>query len=374
MPIQKSGSALRTPSRTTQLTSPIIDENRSYHASPFSWDMQLSSMPYFPCFQFISAKLAQSKLYVMLILLAHEPFCIPTWPISRATRFKVIRIFRKACERFRFVPVWVALIAYGSTDRVVSALLEMRPSDSYLIRRSIIQHETIFSGEGLTLFTVDHIYTFKNSLTAFANIRSQDTGHEDLIVSTTQLLHRINTIYRGVRLSKSYLERAFGTELRHSVLREVHEAYLRIFGEPGIQGMAGNQIPQLAELESPIAQTPISPVLELDTRTIAAQIGPFVQEMDGGSSDVLNTDRWSICSNLGVGTVTYPEVPARTKPPGLPLSMTTPMSSDEITTTICSRCLVNMDMENIFNNQEMTMCLGPEWETFRRVGLGILRY
>ncbi|KAL8717309.1 MAG: hypothetical protein Q9225_005441 [Loekoesia sp. 1 TL-2023] len=329
-------------------------------------------MPHFPCLQFISDKLAHSKLYVIFILSSNEPFYIPAWPISRAIRSTVIKIFRKACQRFPTAPVWVSQIAYSSVDRDASALLEARPSDSYLIRRSLIQHETIFSGEGLTLLTVDHIYTFKKCLLTLSDTDSLYTDRKSHITSCTQLLRRINATYTGVKLSKSYLKRAYGIGIRQEALQEVHKAYTESFGEPGIQDVAvtvDSETPCLPELESPMDQVPMDRILALYARTESA---PYMQTTDTEPGEAWDSDMWSPCNDLSSGSVTYPKVPALTK---LPDSSSTsrPSSLREIVTTICSRCLVNLEAQDAASKQEMTMFLSPEWENFRRIGLGILR-
>lgn len=343
------------------------------HFSPYSWDIQLSSMPHFPCLQFISGKLAQSKLYIIFILSSNEPFCIPAWPISRVIHSTVIKIFRKACERFPTAPTWVCHIAYGSADRNASALLEARPSVSYLIRRSLIQQETIFSGEGLTLLTVDHVYTFKKCLLTLSDTTdSLYTDHKSHITSCTRLLRRINTTYTGVKLSRSYLKRAYGIGIRQEALQEVHKAYLESFGEPGIQDLAvtvDSETPCLPELESPMDPVPMDRILAIYARTERA---PYIQTTDTEPSEAWDSDMRSPCNGSSFGSVTYPKVPALTKLPDLS-STSRPSSPREIVTTICSRCLVNLETQDAAREQEMTMFLSPEWENFRRIGLGILR-
>ncbi|KAL8855007.1 MAG: hypothetical protein Q9221_000203 [Calogaya cf. arnoldii] len=360
-------------------------------------------MPHFPCFQFISDRLARYKLHVIFILSSSNPLFINVSPMSRAAECTLIRICRRACELFPTTPEWVAQVASRSASRKAVDQLQARPSDSYLVRRSLVQHEIIFSGEGLTLLSTDHIHTFKQQLSTLSEMRFTDKDYTSRIDSCVHLLHRINMTYRGVKLSRSYLERAYGTERRHSILREVCKAYYRNFGETGVREVsleADTEIPLLPELESPTTTQPtyllpelesptvgqtvcLLPELEsptsqgftgvpsaLDSRTRTARPArtPAVEILDDEFCDI---DMGSPCDYLDIG-VTYPRVPGRTKLP-TPSPLSSQPSLDTIVTTICSRCLVSMQPEDVSCGQEMKMLLSPEWENFRRIGLGILR-
>lgn len=365
-----------SPRLNPQAATPVMEHNFLGHTSPFSWDMQLSSMAHFPCFHFISDSLAQSKLYVIFILLDNEPFCIPAWPISRAAHFKLLRILRKAFETFPTVPKWVAHLASRCIDWSKLKRLEARPSDSYLIKRSLTQREIIYSGEGLSLLTVDHIYTFKRCLNALSVPRLPTAGHKRRVASCVHLLRRINKIYKGVKLSRAYLERAHDMQLQCSGLEEVHQAYFRDFHEPGVQGMHlewDDEIPRLPELESPSIQRPADNILsELDTRSPAVELQAYERKVDAAPNEAWESGLWSPCSELAAG-VTYPRVPTLTKQPGFSPAVSTPPSFGDLTTTICSRCLVDLEATEAAGRQELSMFLSPEWEDFRRIGLGILK-
>ncbi|KAL8777017.1 MAG: hypothetical protein Q9213_008046 [Squamulea squamosa] len=358
------------------------------HTSYISWDMQLSSRQYFPCFRFISDRLAQCKLHVILILAPNEPFFIPVCPMSRAAESRVIRIFRRACDLFPTVPDWITQIALRSASRNSLDRLEARPSDAYLVRRSLIQHEIIFSDEGLTLLSADHIHAFKHQLSHLSKPSFLHQDYTSRMDSCVQLLRRINDTYRGVKLSKPYLERAYDIELRHSTLREVCKAYTCTFGEAGVREVSlaiDGEVPQLPELESPTDERPAylpaeleSPTSQrftgtpsaIDARTRTAETA-CEPDQENSDDDVCDIDMGSPNDYLGIG-VTYPKIPSLTKLSGLtPLS--TQSSLDTITTTICSRCLAYMHSQETNCGQEMQMLMGPEWEDFRRVGLGILR-
>lgn len=365
--------------------------------------MQSSSIPHFPCFRFLSDKLARYKLHIIFILSPSDPLVLNVCSMPRAAETRVISICRRACGIFPTTPEWVSQIASRSTSRHAVDRLAARPSESYLVRRSLIQHEIIFSGEGLTLLSADHIHTFKKQLSILSKIRFTDKDYTSRMDSCIHLLRRINNTYRGVKLSRSYLERAYGTEIRHSTLREVCKAYYRNFEETGVREVslgADSEIPLLPELESPTTSQPTyllpelesptvgqhtcllpeleSPIsqnftgipsaLDARTRTLGPARTPTAENLDDELCDI---DMGSPCDYLDIG-VTYPKVPSLTKLPGLsPLS--SQPSLDTIITTICSRCLVSMQPEDVRCGQEMQMLLSPELENFRRIGLGILR-
>ncbi|KAL8867805.1 MAG: hypothetical protein Q9174_005422 [Haloplaca sp. 1 TL-2023] len=348
--------------------------------------MQLSSMAHFPCFHFISERLAQSKLYVIFLLSNTGPFFIPAWPISKSAQSKVIRICRKACELYPTTPDWVTKIASMSAGRQSVCQLESRPSDAYLIRRSLIQHEVIYSGEGLTLLSVDHIWTFKNQLLSIPETDSSGQDYKTAVNSCVHLLRRINNIYKGVKLSEAYLARAYGIDLRRPTLSKVCKAYHQAFGQPGLRNF-GTGIPSLPELESPINPRPANlfpPVcaatiaeLESPTNPCSANLFPpvdaaMIAELESpikalDSAEMNEVDLWSLYDDYAIN-VTYPEVPSASS-----LSVVTPPRLESLSTTVCARCLVDMGPQNMACGQEMSMLMGSEWENFRRVGLGILR-
>lgn len=399
-PQRRSGLLLSThPSPMSVMTQHSSPSTKS----PFSWDMQSSSMIHFSCFQYISDRLARCKLHVIFILCPSNPLFITACPMSRAAECQVIRICRRACELFPTSPGWVARIGSKSASRQFLSQLESQPSDSYLIRRSLIQHEILFSGEGLTLLSADHIHTFKRQLSALSAIQFTDTDYTRRLDSCVHLLRRINNTYRGVTLSQTYLERAYGTVLHHSTLREVCKAYDRNFGQMGVRGIsveAEIEVPRLPELESPTDGRPTQLLPELESPTVGqhpyllpelesptsqkpmgipsaldastGEAGPAcVSTAEIPEDEFCDADMGSPCDYLNIG-VTYPRVPSLSKLPG-PSSVLSQPSLDTISTTICSRCLASMRPEVVDCGQEMQMLMGPEWEDFRRIGLGIMR-
>jgi hypothetical protein len=113
-----------------------------------------------------------------------------------------------------------------------------------LIRRSLQQNEILFSSEGLTLLSLDHVYTFKCTL----HIYSRTLSPYDLTLSVDEL-RRLVLAQRGRRITKGYLMRAYewlGISL--AALVDVNEGYKTAYG--GVKREGGIEV-QNEERKSP---------------------------------------------------------------------------------------------------------------------------
>lgn len=397
---------LSSPTCGTPAASPDLGKPLRSHSPPFQWDLPSTCTPFFPVLRYVSRILAERGLYLALIISHHGNICLPAWPVSKSAQATFIRIARKAYCRFPLIPPWMRSLAKSSTVRDSSARLEAMASDDYLIRRSIVQHELIFSSESLTLLSADHIYTFKKLLT-------EPRKDHELIYTDfaphVHLLHRINQIYTGRKPTLAYLRRAHDIDLDERALAHVCRLYQSIFNQPGVQAYDPNsdkRLPSLPEdtspsigevrsdvyeLESPIVgQSPDqvyelespkflehqSHVVELGTESISIQLPEFLQQIESSSfTDQAYQERLPENDNT---TVAYPKVPRlhdfSKAPPPLPPRLVIPSSPTDIVRTICSRCLAEVENpKSLHNSQDMTMVLSPEWESFREIGLGLLK-
>jgi hypothetical protein len=117
-----------------------------------------------------------------------------------------------------------------------------------LIRRSLQQNEVLFSSEGLTLLSLDHVYTFKCKLHAYSCTLSP----YDFTLSVDEL-RRLVLAQQGRRITKGYLMRAYewlGVSL--SALMDVNQGYKTAYG--GLKREGGIEV-QNEERRSP---TPLS--------------------------------------------------------------------------------------------------------------------
>ena len=178
-------------------------------ASTYHWDLKSTNKSLMPAFEYISQKLSEEGLSIHLIVSGHEPFIIPVWPLPRKSQMEMARIIRKACKKFHIKSNWMTALA-ALDKKGLHQLCESNKSDSYIVRRSLVQHEVIFTQEGLTLLCIDHVYTFKQLLCTLTKPNWVSHGARSAcLASSVDLLHRIHTIYTGKPASKAYIARVY---------------------------------------------------------------------------------------------------------------------------------------------------------------------
>ena len=191
----------------------------------FHWDLQQTCRPMLPAFQYISHKLYQRELSVALIISDHEPYVIPVWPLPRRSQLVLSKIIRKACKKFAIEPSWLTAVASVS-NKCLPKLFEAYQPDSYIVRRSIVQNDIIFSDEGLTLLSMDNIYTFKQLLCTLSKPDWVANSREVCLSSCVHLLQRINEVYTDPKLSRGYLARVYKeVEFKQEAFEEVTSAF-----------------------------------------------------------------------------------------------------------------------------------------------------
>ena len=191
----------------------------------FHWDLRITCKPLLPAFQYISHKLHKNQLSVALIISDHEPYVIPVWPLPRRYQLLLAKIVRKACKKFTLQPSWLTAVASVS-NKCLSNIFEAYKPDSYIVRRSIVQNEIIFHDEGLTLLSMDHIYTFKQLLCTLSKPDWVANSRDVCLSSCVHLLQRINEVYTDPKLSKSYLARVYKeVEFKQEAFEEVNSTF-----------------------------------------------------------------------------------------------------------------------------------------------------
>ncbi|KAE8446849.1 hypothetical protein EG329_011626 [Mollisiaceae sp. DMI_Dod_QoI] len=97
---------------------------------------------------------------------------------------------------------------------------------NHLVHRSLTQNEVLFSSEGLTLLSLDHVYTFKYQLHTYSRTLSLSD-----LTSAVDELRRLVLAQQGRRITKGYLMRAYdwlGISL--AALVDVNEGYKVAYG------------------------------------------------------------------------------------------------------------------------------------------------
>ncbi|CAM1502883.1 Fc.00g076590.m01.CDS01 [Cosmosporella sp. VM-42] len=108
-----------------------------------------------------------------------------------------------------------------------------------LINTSIVQNEVLFQGEGLTLLSLDRLYSLKSALSYYSKTKSH-LRLEDAVDE----LRRIILANNGEKVSKADLLRSYDwLNVSNSALIDLDRMYRRAYGGPeefgGISGMAG---------------------------------------------------------------------------------------------------------------------------------------
>lgn len=203
-----------------------LDPRPALEPDSFSWDLQATCKPMLPAFHYISQKLSERELSVALIISEHEPFVIPVWPLARKAQLILAKIVRKACTKFDLSPSWLTALAAHSNKRDLPQIFDQYRPDSYLVRRSIVQHEVVYSEDGLTLLNIDHIYTFKQMLCTLSNKDWVPHSRDICLSSCVHLLHRINEVYTDPKVSRGYIARVYkDIEFHRESWEEVNSTY-----------------------------------------------------------------------------------------------------------------------------------------------------
>jgi hypothetical protein len=172
-----------------------------------------------------------------------------------------------------------------------------------LITRSLTQNETLFSSEGLTLLSLDHIYTFKCHLHTY----SRTLSPSDLTQAVDEL-RRLVLAQNGQRTTKGYLMRAYewlGVSL--SALVDVNEGYKTAYGGPKRYGGIEVPAPAPARPSPPALKTTFA-TTELNkmklsvsyTPTSPAATGTPIREVEVGESAKGRDQKADLWGNEGL--------------------------------------------------------------------------
>ena len=302
--------------------------SRPAPAAPcFHWDLHTTCMPMLPAFQYISRKLAKRGLSVHLIISDHDPYVIAVWPLPKTSQLMLGKTVRKACSKFELSPSFLTALASHYTKKDLPTIFNAYRPDSYIVRKSILQNDVIFNGEGLTLLSIHHIYTFKQLLRTLSKRDWLPRARDVCLSSCVHLLHRINQIYTNPKVSKGYMARVYKEiQFQCSAYEEVYSAYNVTFCtasikdvtilEPDYSALADISLnwdsdpsPTAAELPDTSLQPAhpyhssqedlISPIAALDLSTLQTWEAPSSTHLE----------------RISPLTYTYPSIPKPSPPP-----------------------------------------------------------
>lgn len=341
-----------------------------------------------PSVRYVSRKLAQRKLYCALIVSDQGRVVIPAWSLPRTTQLVLTKIVRKACSKFRLGPSWMTTMARNSTKQNASEVFDVGGVDPYLIRRSMIQHEVIFSGEGLILLTIDHVYTFKRFIGMLSSIARAPLSRPKCLVSCVEVLRRINLIYTDRKPLKGYFLRVYeNLSIDPETLKEVFNTYTMKYGDISMLGAIPEALPRPSEdRTNPAKLDTESPTFDVlndsfpeafDTGTFndlpkfVAELPRFVAEIDASTISSKDSDGFSFDEEQRA--VTYPKISSPSSVPIVsPIISTAPLFPLRRSNALCYRCRTNLASPSWPDpSRNITTIISPEWERFREIGLGL---
>jgi hypothetical protein len=200
----------------------------------FPWNLTAACRPLLTTFNYLSTKLSQQGIHLAFVVTNSRPEIIPAWPIDLHTQHFLAKLIQRADVKYSIEFCWMRALKELCKPVEPSESFEKHRAITYLIHRSLLQRDIIFSGDGLTVVAVDCIYTFKTLISELASETTIPLFRDDCKESCVELLKHVNSIYKDVVLSKSYLRRAYThINLRDDILEEVCEAYHAKYGADG---------------------------------------------------------------------------------------------------------------------------------------------
>lgn len=95
-----------------------------------------------------------------------------------------------------------------------------------LLHSSIVQNEVLFSSEGLTLVSLDHLYSLKSALSSYSRTKSH-LRLEDAVDE----LRRMVLVNNGAKVSKADILRSYDwLSVSNSAIRDLDRMYRRAYG------------------------------------------------------------------------------------------------------------------------------------------------
>ncbi|RDW90532.1 uncharacterized protein DSM5745_02307 [Aspergillus mulundensis] len=227
------------PNSPRSVTSDMISSPLS---ADFNFDSETLTPSIIPALEYISYKLQQKHMHVTLLVGRGKPYptgqpsdliVIPSTTLEPSVSRTLTRTIAKAAARFSLGQSWSDALARSHHER---------HANEYLIERSILQNEVVFSREGLTLLNVDRIYTFKRRLCILSTSTSTSPSKskpaaspESYINSCVRLLHRTIEDFNGRPFSKAFFHRVYEQlDVSDELLSQVADIYRKQYSQDGI--------------------------------------------------------------------------------------------------------------------------------------------
>ncbi|PGH08970.1 hypothetical protein GX51_01027 [Blastomyces parvus] len=229
--ISDSRTRLITTSMISQPLSPDLDSNFG------DGDLPTTVLP---ALEYISSKLGACTHLTILVgcgtplPFAHQPelTLTPIAPLDQQTWRTLHRIVQKATKKFSLGPAWSNALQRSQQRQSLN-----ENCNEYLLRQSILQNDVLFSQEGLTLLSIDRLYTIKCRLHAYSHGAARKNGIPDhlYIQSCVKLLGQTVADYKGRPFSLGFFNRIYeDLAVPEYLLVEVANEYQAKYGRTGI--------------------------------------------------------------------------------------------------------------------------------------------
>ncbi|OJD22511.1 hypothetical protein ACJ73_06136 [Blastomyces percursus] len=229
--ISDSRPRLITPSMISQPLNPDLDSNFDDGTLPAS---------VLPALEYISNKLGACTHLTFLVgcstplPFAHQPelTLASIAPLDQQTWRTLHRVVQKATKKFSLGPAWSNALQRSQQRQPLND-----NCNEYLIRQSILQNDVLFSQEGLTLLSIDRLYTIKRRLHAYSHGAARENGIPDhlYIKSCVRLLRQTVADYKGRPFSLVFFNRIYEhLAVPEHLLVEVANEYQTKYGRAGI--------------------------------------------------------------------------------------------------------------------------------------------
>ncbi|EKV05183.1 hypothetical protein Pdw03_3039 [Penicillium digitatum] len=224
-------TGIYVPSSPRTLTNDMISPPLS---PEFSFDSETVTPSLIPALEYMSSKLQQRMMHVTLLIGRGKPYptgqpsdlmIIPIHSIEPQAWRLLERAIVKGSKKFSLGPSW--------TDAISRSQYERQAND-HLVKQSILQNEVIFSQEGLTLLSMDRIYTLKHRM-CILSTRPVSRDNKQSMSSCVRLLHRIIEDFSRRPFSKAFFHRVYEQlDVPDEQLTAVAVAYKNIHNQDAI--------------------------------------------------------------------------------------------------------------------------------------------
>ena len=190
--------------------------------------------------EYLSHKLSRKDLHFTLIVSRTSPLPIgqgcrlSAYPVSKfpvvdedtSTQRLFNNLARRAARKFLLQLDW---ITYATPSA------HARGNWAYIVRRSLVQNDVLFSAEGLTVLNIDRVYTLKQTLNVLSKGACGRIPESVYLDSSIWLLRQIMRETRGRPLSRAFFHCTYDHVcVSDAVLREAAKGYFARYKQAAI--------------------------------------------------------------------------------------------------------------------------------------------